>query len=98
MMIRMATLAMTSGSLRQSGRADEMTRFTGWTPLDMRCATTPGRVAPANLGLAAYRPASHAFTRWELAMRERSRWASLMVVGAIGLTQVVGIVLYLIFR
>jgi hypothetical protein len=31
-------------------------------------------------------------------MRERSRWASRLVVGAIGLTMVVGIVLYLIFR
>jgi len=31
-------------------------------------------------------------------MLERSRWASRVVVGAIGLTLVVGIVLYLIFR
>lgn len=31
-------------------------------------------------------------------MLERSRWASRMVVGAIGLTLVVGILLYLTFR
>jgi hypothetical protein len=31
-------------------------------------------------------------------MLERSRWVSRPVVGAIGLTLVVGIVLYLIFR
>ena len=34
----------------------------------------------------------------ELAMLERSRWAGRLVVGAIGLTLVVGTVLYLIFR
>jgi len=56
----------------------------------------PGRAG--NLGQAAYRPASHALCNWELAMLERSRWASRLVVGAIGLTLVVGIVLYLIFR
>jgi hypothetical protein len=31
-------------------------------------------------------------------MLERSRWAGRLVVGAIGLTLVAGIVLYLIFR
>jgi len=31
-------------------------------------------------------------------MLERSRWASRLVVGAIGLTSIAGIVLYLIFR
>jgi hypothetical protein len=31
-------------------------------------------------------------------MLERSKWASRLVVGAIGLTLVAGIVLYLIFR
>jgi len=98
MTIRMAAPAMTSGSLRRSGRADEMTRFTRWTPLKLRCTTTPGRVAPPNLGLAAYQPASHALRDWELAMLERSRRAGRLVVGAIGLTLVVGIVLYLIFR
>jgi hypothetical protein len=56
----------------------------------------PGRAG--KLGLAAYQPASHALRDWELAMLERSRWAGRLVVGAIGLTLVVGIVLYLIFR
>jgi hypothetical protein len=76
MTIRMAAPAMTSGSLRRSGRADEMTRFTGWTPLKLRCTTTPGRVASANLGQAAYQPASHALGVGELAMLERSRWGA----------------------
>lgn len=51
----------------------------------------PGRVG--KLGQAAYQPASYAFGRLELAMLERSRWAGRLVVGASGLTFVVGIVL-----
>ena len=56
----------------------------------------PGRAG--KLGQAAYQPASHAFARLGVGDARTVPVGQCMVVGAIGLTLVVGIVLYLILR